>query len=99
MEDDDSKLYGETNKRHVIGINTVSLLDEDGLIDTQDSIVFGKLMYQEIIRSLDTDRERFIAIAIDNGFKNIEIASMLGLHPATTSNLAKKIRVKLKSYL
>ena len=54
MEDDDSKLYGETNKRHVIGINTVSLLDEYGLIDTQDSIVFGKLMYQEIIRSLDT---------------------------------------------
>jgi DNA-binding NarL/FixJ family response regulator len=102
MENDEENMYQssgvEDKTRHKVAIDTLSLLDDDGRMPSAEEEGSGTYMYKQIIQTLDTEREKFIAIAIDHGFENVEIAFMLNLHPSQITRGIQKIRIKLSQY-
>lgn len=88
----------ESKTRHKVGIDALSLLDDDGIMPSADEVGSGEYMFKQIIKTLDSEREKFIALCLDYGFENTDIAFMLGVHPSQITRGVKKIRVKLQIY-
>ncbi len=88
----------DNNTRHKVGIDAFSLLDDDGNMPSAEEVGIGNFMYKQIIKSLDTEREKFIVMALDNGYSNFEIAFMLNIHPSRITRNIQKIRIKLAEY-
>jgi len=98
----DAQVYGDKPQtRHKVAIDTLSLLDDDGETPSAEEIVEGQQMFFDIIRSLSSEREKFIAICLYDGFNKQEIADMLCVHPSrvtrNTQDMQKKLLIMMTS--
>lgn len=84
--------------RHIVSIDTMSLLESDEPQPSAEDIATAERTYKEILRTLPTDRERFIAMCLGNGFDQVDVAFMLKVHPSQVSRAIRRIRVTLKSF-
>ncbi len=92
-EEDKSKVT-----RHFITIDAMSILETDEPQPSAEDIAMGERAYQDIMRALPTDRERFIAMSIGNGFDQVDVAYMTKVHPSQVSRAMRRIRNILKSF-
>jgi hypothetical protein len=88
----------ELPKRHMVGIDTVSVLEGDGAITNTEEMKIGEIMYLDIMKLIPTDRQKFIAIALDNGFTKVDISYMLGLSCSVITREAQKMQLVLTGY-
>ena len=90
----------EKTKRYKNSVDTFSLLEGDGVTadDDLEREVIGEQTYLDIIKKLPTDREKFIALALDNGFNKVQIAYMLSLNPSTITRTNHKMQICLMSF-
>lgn len=88
----------EIPKRYVIGINTISLEEADATMPSAEEIAEGDLGFADVLRSLSTDKQRFIALCLYVGFNKAEIATILGVSIENISQITKKIQIKLVKY-
>lgn len=84
--------------RHAITIDAWSLLETDCPQTPAEEVAEGERTYKEIIRVLPTDRERFIAMSIGNGFDQVDVAFMLKIHPSQVSRAMRRIRSTIKAF-
>lgn len=92
MEDD------EKITRHSVGIDCLSLLEGDSPISNSEEIYLGDRMFMDIIKALPTDREKFVALALYNGFQRVDVSYMLTLSSSVVSRETQKMQVILKGY-
>jgi DNA-directed RNA polymerase specialized sigma24 family protein len=97
MQSEDEEIEKVT--RHFITIDAMSLLETDCPQPSAEEIAEGERTYKEIIRILPTDRERFIAMSLGNGFDQVDVAFMLKVHPSQVSRAIRRIRSTLKSFV
>lgn len=88
----------EIIRRHIIGINTVSLEEADETTPSAEEIASGNLGFADILKNLSTDRQRFIALALYQGWNKVEIAFMLKVDPSDIAHITKRIQIKLATY-
>jgi len=86
------------SKRHKVGIDCISLNDEDGTIVSAEDEYVSKETFFEIIRVLPTEREKFIALCLYNGFIKQEIAFMLKIHPSRVTRNTQEMRKFLSEF-
>lgn len=91
----------EKIQRRRLSIDTWSLLEDDGEeAHSVEEHVLSEQAFKQLIKSLTTDRERFMALALYAGFENIDISFMLSLHPSIITRGVQKMRltiIKLKN--
>ena len=87
----------EAPRRHKVGIDCISLDEGDALVDSAEEEGINHLSYLEILRDLPTDREKFIALALDFGIQADDIAFILRLHPSRVTRWKYKIRIRIKN--
>lgn len=87
MQDDDN-----TEVRYQNGVDTVSILSTDGScgLDERD------LLFQNLLKRLDTDTERFVCLALEHGFRMNEVAYVLNCHPSTITRVYQKATQRLQ---
>ena len=88
----------DEEKRHSNSFDTVSLLPEDATVASPEEEIEGKLTFQELVRELTTETEKFIALALYLGFNKRETAKMLRMHPPKITLIIKDMRKELKIY-
>ena len=86
------------NQRHVIGINTLSLDDNDGIAPSAEDIAQGDLGFVDVLKSLSNDRQRFIALALYQGWSKADIAFILGTQRPYIGHVVKEIQRVLIVY-
>lgn len=84
--------------RHRIGINATSLEETDVCIPSAEEVAEGDLAFAEILKCLPTDRQKFIALALFQGWNHGDIAFMLSVTRPYVTQLIKKIRIILVKY-
>lgn len=84
--------------RHMVGIDAFSLLETDGAITDTEAIALGNKMYMDILKKIPTERQKFIAVALENGFSKVEVAYMLGLSCSVVSRETQKMKIVLKGF-
>lgn len=92
MEDD------EKITRHKVGTDCLSILEGDGAINNAEDIALGDKMFMDIIKLLPTDRQKFVALALDHGFQKVDVAYMLTLSSSVVSRETQKMQKTLKGY-
>jgi hypothetical protein len=81
--------------RHMVGIDCLSLLDDDVAVDGDENKIMDNINFMEIIRESKTDRERFIAVCMAFDYQKKDVAYMLKTHPSVISRAVKKMRCRL----
>ena len=81
--------------RRKISIDTVSILEGDAITSSPEDGVLSDLQYLEIIRSLPTPEEKFIALALDCELRQNQIA--FALH--TNSNKIRILIIDMKKHI
>lgn len=85
-------------KRTPNSYDTYTLLDEDGVVANFEHMVLGQVGYLDILRTLETPRQKFIAIALENGYKKAEIAYVLKVDPSQITRETDKMQTMLASF-
>jgi DNA-directed RNA polymerase specialized sigma24 family protein len=94
MEHDES-----IERRHKVGIDCLSLLSDDGESPSAEAIIIDEQVFFELIRSFESEREKFIALCLYNGYIKQETAFMLGVHPSRVTRNIQAMRKRLTLYL
>jgi DNA-directed RNA polymerase specialized sigma24 family protein len=92
---ENEKIIGTITRRK-ISIDMLSLEESDITTPSPEDEILGEISYREILRTLPSDREKFIALALDCKFSNNEIAFMLGVHFSRVSHIISKMRQELR---
>lgn len=85
----------EEKKRYKNSIDTSSLLEHDAFVPSAEDIVEGDLQFAYLLIALKSDRHKFIALALFQGWNQTEIAQILGVRQQHISNEVIKIRKEL----
>jgi DNA-directed RNA polymerase specialized sigma24 family protein len=92
MDEDD------TQTRHIIGINAFSLEEGDATVPSAEEIALGDLGLADVLKSLSTDRQKFIALALYQGWNKSEIAIILKVDPSDIAHITKRMQITLATY-
>lgn len=92
MEDEDKITRYKNN------VDTYNLLDTDGATESHERSIIGELIFRDMIKKLENDRDRFIAACLADGFSKADIAYMLSIDPAMITRASKRIRICLVEY-
>lgn len=85
-------------KRYKNSLDTLSLIEEDAVTLSAEEIAEGEIGFVDILANLPTDRQRFIALALYQGWNQVEIARMLHIHQPYIAQIIKTIRIKLVTH-
>ena len=92
-------MENDEQKRYKNGYDTVNLLPEDAIVSSPEEEIGGLITFRDIVASLQSDREKFIALALFAGFNKAETARMLKVHPAKVNLVIKEMRIELQFYI
>ena len=88
----------ESVKRYKNNVDTFSIIDGDGAVIDFEEKVIGEVAYIQIIQSLPNDRYKFIALALEQGFKKTEIAEMLSMDISGVSRATQTMKTLLATH-
>lgn len=84
------------NRRHIISIDALSIIETDAVVNDVESKAIGNITFQTMIRNIDDVRQKFVAALLEFGFQSNEIAWMLKVHPSTITRIEQRIINDLK---
>lgn len=86
--------------RHNIGIDCVSILENDGFLDENEpeETALANLDLINLICKLPSDRDKFLAVCLAFDIKKKDIARMLKIDSSWVSCELVKIRQVIKEY-
>lgn len=96
MKDDIYDLKDSTSQRHMIGMDAVSILDTDAVVNNVESNAEKSLNFQMMIKNVRGVLNKFVVVMLEFGYQSNEIAWMLGVHPSTITRIEKKIIKQIK---
>lgn len=85
-----------TTRRHSITIDAVSLLEGDAVVNDVESHAVANFEFQHMIRNLESIFEKFVAISLEFGFQENEVAFMMSKHPSTITRIKQRMISSLK---
>jgi DNA-directed RNA polymerase specialized sigma24 family protein len=85
-------------KRHVVGINAVSIKDTDETMPSAEEIASADIAFAQLLKSLSTDRHRFIALCLSYGYSKSDIAFILNCGQDNIGHIVKRMQIKLIKY-
>ncbi len=91
-------MENEQSTRRRLSVDTVSLIETDGEMPSVEETFEGSQMVLEILKTLSTDTERFMALCLDHGFSKAEIAFILQKPRYQITRDVQKMRIKLKPF-
>lgn len=88
------KMDDETKRRRN-SIDTFTILEHDALAPSAEEIAEGELGFVDILRNLENDRQRFIALALYQGWNKLEIARILKVAPPDINFFTRRMQMQL----
>lgn len=85
-------------KRYKNSLDTLSLLDDDGVALSAEEIASAHIGFMDVLAHLTTDRQRFIALALYQGWNKVEISKILKVDPSDIGHITRTMQVKLAIY-